>query len=144
MAADSDGTFVLRQLVEELGAQLRTGAEKLGDLPQETGERIARELGLVTRDEWDALELRETQRQRVELLPRHEPELACEALARLLRQVAELLDAGAQLNAELFDELPEGEAAIWRGHEGGASCAAAAGARASRWRRPNLARRRLP
>ncbi len=59
MADPADnGSFALRQLVEELGAQLRTGAEKLGDLPQETGERIARELGLVTRDEWDALELR--------------------------------------------------------------------------------------
>jgi BMFP domain-containing protein YqiC len=58
MAADSDGSFVLRQLVEELGAQLRAGVERLGDLPQETGDRLARELGLVTREEWDALELR--------------------------------------------------------------------------------------
>jgi hypothetical protein len=58
MAADSDGSFVLRQLVEELGAQLRAGFERIGDLPQETGDRLARELGLVTREEWDALELR--------------------------------------------------------------------------------------
>jgi BMFP domain-containing protein YqiC len=58
MAADSDGSFVLRQLVEELGVQLRAGVERLGDLPQETGDRLARELGLVTREEWDALELR--------------------------------------------------------------------------------------
>jgi BMFP domain-containing protein YqiC len=58
MAADSDGSVVLRQLVEELGAQLRAGVERLGDLPQETGDRLARELGLVTREEWDALELR--------------------------------------------------------------------------------------
>ncbi len=58
MAADSDGSLVLRQLVEELGAQLRAGVERMGDLPQETGERLARELGLVTREEWDALELR--------------------------------------------------------------------------------------
>jgi hypothetical protein len=57
-APESDGAFALRQLVEELGVQLRAGAERLGDLPQETGERIARELGLVTRAEWDALELR--------------------------------------------------------------------------------------
>jgi hypothetical protein len=56
--SESSGSFALRQLIEELGAQLRAGAEKLGDLPQETGERMARELGLVTRDEWDALELR--------------------------------------------------------------------------------------
>ena len=58
-APDSgSGSFALRQLIEELGAQLRAGAEKLGDLPQETGDRLARELGLVTREEWDALELR--------------------------------------------------------------------------------------
>jgi BMFP domain-containing protein YqiC len=57
-APGSDGAFALRQLVEELAVQLRSGAERIGDLPQETGERIARELGLVTRDEWDALELR--------------------------------------------------------------------------------------
>ena len=57
-APDSNSAFALRQLVEEIGAQLRAGAEKLGDLPQETGERMARELGLVTRAEWDALELR--------------------------------------------------------------------------------------
>jgi hypothetical protein len=70
-APDNNGSFALRQLVEELGAQLRTGAEKLGDLPQETGERIARELGLVTRDEWDALELRLAQvEHRLRLLER--------------------------------------------------------------------------
>ena len=58
MAADSDGAFVLRQLVAELGAQLRAGVDRIGELPQETGDRLARELGLVTREEWDALELR--------------------------------------------------------------------------------------
>lgn len=57
-APGSDGSFALRQLAEEIGAQLRSGAERLGDLPQETGERIARELGLVTREECEALELR--------------------------------------------------------------------------------------
>ena len=55
---ESNGAFALRQLIEELGVQLRAGAERLGDLPQETGDRLARELGLVTREEWDALELR--------------------------------------------------------------------------------------
>lgn len=54
----SSGTSPLRQLVEELTAQLRSGAERLGDLPQESGARLARELGLVTRDEYDALALR--------------------------------------------------------------------------------------
>jgi BMFP domain-containing protein YqiC len=54
----NNGSFALRQLVEELGVQLRSGAGRLGDLPQETGDLIARELGLVTREEWDTLELR--------------------------------------------------------------------------------------
>ena len=56
--AAPDNTFALRQLLEELGSQLRSGVEKLGDLPQETGELLARELGLATREELDALELR--------------------------------------------------------------------------------------
>jgi polyhydroxyalkanoate synthesis regulator phasin len=60
-APDSNGAFALRQLVEELGVQLRSGFDRLGELPQDTGERIARELGLVTRTEWDALELRVAQ-----------------------------------------------------------------------------------
>ena len=67
----SAGSFALRQLVDELSTQLRTGAERLGDLPQETGERIARELGLVTRDEYDALALRLAQvEHRLRLLER--------------------------------------------------------------------------
>lgn len=57
-AQESSGSFALCQLFEELGSQIRSGAEKLTDLPQETGDRVARELGLVTREEWDALELR--------------------------------------------------------------------------------------
>jgi len=57
--SQSDNTaFALRQLIEELGVQLRAGAGKLSDLPQETGDRIARELGLVTQQELAALELR--------------------------------------------------------------------------------------
>lgn len=80
-ARGSDGTFLLRQLVEELGAQLRGGVERIGDLPQETGDRFARELGLVTRDEWDALALRLAQvEHRLKLLegthlPRAKPPL---------------------------------------------------------------------
>jgi BMFP domain-containing protein YqiC len=70
-APDNNGSFALRQLVEELGAQLRSGAERLGELPQETGDRLARELGLVTREEWDALELRLAQvEHRLKLLER--------------------------------------------------------------------------
>jgi hypothetical protein len=58
MAARDNGTFALRQLVEELGMQFRSGVGKLGDLPHETGELLARELGLVRREEYEALELR--------------------------------------------------------------------------------------
>jgi polyhydroxyalkanoate synthesis regulator phasin len=50
--------FALRQLLEELAAQVRTGVEKLGELPHETGEALARELGLATREELDTIELR--------------------------------------------------------------------------------------
>jgi BMFP domain-containing protein YqiC len=56
--AAPDNTFALRQLLEELGAQLRSGIEKLGEVPHETGDLLARELGLATRDELDTLELR--------------------------------------------------------------------------------------
>ncbi len=71
MAAPDNTSFALRQLVEELGAQIRVSAGKLGDLPQETGDRLARELGLVTRSEWDALELRLAQvEHRLKLLER--------------------------------------------------------------------------
>jgi hypothetical protein len=58
MAAPDNTAFALRQLLEELGAQLRNGVERLGDLPQETGERLAYELGLARREELEALELR--------------------------------------------------------------------------------------
>ena len=57
-APDSNSAFALRQLLEELGAQVRNGVEKLGDLPQDTGDRLARELGLARREELEALELR--------------------------------------------------------------------------------------
>lgn len=67
----SNGAFALRQLVDELGAQLRAGVERLGDLPQDTGERLARELELVTRAEWEGLELRLAQvEHRLKLLER--------------------------------------------------------------------------
>ena len=70
MAAPDSG-LALRQLVEELGAQVRAGVERLTDLPQETGERLARELGLATREELNALELRLAQLEhRLKLLER--------------------------------------------------------------------------
>ena len=58
MAGPDNQAFALRQLVDELAAQLRSGVERLGDLPQETGERVARELGLVRREELESVELR--------------------------------------------------------------------------------------
>ena len=58
MAAPDNSTFALRQLLEEVAAQLRSGVERIGDIPHETGDMIARELGLATREELDALELR--------------------------------------------------------------------------------------
>ena len=58
MAGSENQAYALRQLVDELAAQLRSGVDKLADLPQETGERLARELGLVRREELDSLELR--------------------------------------------------------------------------------------
>ena len=71
MAERDNASFALRQLVEELGVQVRASAGKLTDLPQETGERIARELGLVTREEFAALELRLAQvEHRLKLLER--------------------------------------------------------------------------
>jgi hypothetical protein len=71
MAAPDSSTFALRQLLEELGAQLRSGVEKLTDLPQDTGDRLARELGLATREELESLELRLAQLEhRLKLLER--------------------------------------------------------------------------
>ena len=58
MAAPDNSAFALRQVLEELAAQLRSGVEKLGELPHETGEALARELGLATREELDTIELR--------------------------------------------------------------------------------------
>ncbi len=58
MAGADSQTFALRQLLEEFAAQLRSGVEKIGDLPHDTGDAIARELGLATREELAALELR--------------------------------------------------------------------------------------
>lgn len=54
--AARDNEPSLRQLVEELGTQLRAGVEKFGDIPHETGDRLARELGLARRDELESLE----------------------------------------------------------------------------------------
>jgi uncharacterized membrane protein YccC len=71
MVERDNTAFALRQLLEELGAQMRASVGKIGDLPQETGDRIARELGLVTREELAAIELRLAQvEHRLKLLER--------------------------------------------------------------------------
>jgi hypothetical protein len=71
MVERDNTAFALRQLLEELSAQMRASVGKLSDLPQETGDRIARELGLVTREELAAIELRLAQvEHRLKLLER--------------------------------------------------------------------------
>ena len=101
------------------------------------------------------LELREAELDRLELLAAREPELVREPFAGLVRQLAELLDAVAELRAELLDELTERKGAvISRGHAGASSGAGGAGrastkrlsperspARARRCRRPRPAGR---
>jgi polyhydroxyalkanoate synthesis regulator phasin len=74
MAGPDNNTFVLRQLVDELAAQLRSGVDKIADLPQETAERVAHELGLVRREELESLELRLAQLEhRLKLLETPSP-----------------------------------------------------------------------
>ena len=46
MAAPDNSTFALRQLLEELAAQLRSGVEKLGELRQKVSEAF--EKGEIT------------------------------------------------------------------------------------------------
>jgi hypothetical protein len=71
VANSENQAFVLRQLVEELAAQLRSGVDKLTELPQDTGDRVARELGLVRREELESVELRLAQLEhRLKLLER--------------------------------------------------------------------------
>ena len=74
MAGQDSQVFALRQLVDELAAQLRSGVDKLADLPQETGERLAHELGLVRREELESVELRLAQLEhRLKLLEQERP-----------------------------------------------------------------------
>ena len=74
MAGPDNQVFALRQLVDELAAQLRSGVDKLAELAQETGERVARELGLVRREDFEAVELRLAQLEhRLKLLEQQPP-----------------------------------------------------------------------
>ncbi len=51
----------LRAVVDELGSRWRGDALRVGEGSRRRIQDIARELGLVTRDDWDELELRVAQ-----------------------------------------------------------------------------------
>ncbi len=51
----------LRSLVDDLGSRWRGDALRVGEGTRRRVHDLARELGLVTRDEWDELELRVAQ-----------------------------------------------------------------------------------
>jgi polyhydroxyalkanoate synthesis regulator phasin len=51
----------LRSLFDDLGSRWRGDAVRVGEGTKRRVQDIARELGLVTRDEWDELELRVAQ-----------------------------------------------------------------------------------
>jgi polyhydroxyalkanoate synthesis regulator phasin len=51
----------VRSLVDDLGSRWRGDAVRVGEGSKRRVQEIARELGLVTREEWDELELRVAQ-----------------------------------------------------------------------------------
>src|SRR5690348_15338411 len=51
----------LRSLLDDLGSRWRGDAVRVGEGTKRRVQDLARELGLVTRDEWDELELRVAQ-----------------------------------------------------------------------------------
>jgi polyhydroxyalkanoate synthesis regulator phasin len=51
----------LRTVLDELGSRWRGDALRVGEGSRRRVQEVARELGLVTRDEWDELELRVAQ-----------------------------------------------------------------------------------
>ena len=51
----------IRSLVDELGSRWRGDALRVGEGSKRRMQDLARELGLVTREEWDELELRVAQ-----------------------------------------------------------------------------------
>ena len=59
----------LRSLVEDFGTRWRGDAVRVGEGSKRRVQELARELGLVTREEWDELELRVAQLEhRIRLL----------------------------------------------------------------------------
>ncbi len=64
----------LRSLVDDLGSRWRGDALRVGEGTRRRVQELARELGLVTRDEWDELELRVAQvEHRLRLLENDHP-----------------------------------------------------------------------
>jgi polyhydroxyalkanoate synthesis regulator phasin len=51
----------LRSLFDDLGSRWRGDAVRVGEGTKRRVQELAREIGLVTRDEWDELELRVAQ-----------------------------------------------------------------------------------
>jgi len=63
-----------RSLVDDLGSRWRGDALRVGEGSRRRVQELARELGLVTRDEWEELELRVAQLEhRLRLLEDREP-----------------------------------------------------------------------
>ena len=64
----------LRSLFDDLGSRWRGDAVRVGEGTKRRAQELARELGLVTRDEWDELELRVAQLEhRLRLVEDDEP-----------------------------------------------------------------------
>lgn len=64
----------LRSLFDDLGSRWRGDAVRVGEGSKRRVQELARELGLVTRDEWDELELRVAQLEhRLRLVEDDEP-----------------------------------------------------------------------
>ena len=64
----------LRSLVDDLGSRWRGDAVRVGEGSRRRVQDLARELGLVTREEWEELELRVAQLEhRLRLVEDREP-----------------------------------------------------------------------
>jgi polyhydroxyalkanoate synthesis regulator phasin len=65
----------VRSLIDDLGSRWRGDAIRVGEGTKRRAQELARELGLVTREEWDELELRVAQvEHRLRLLEDAPPE----------------------------------------------------------------------
>jgi polyhydroxyalkanoate synthesis regulator phasin len=64
----------LRSLVDDLGSRWRGDAVRVGEGSRRRVQDLARELGLVTREEWEELELRVAQVEHRLRLVENEPD----------------------------------------------------------------------